>query len=286
MTEATTPEILAVLPFEDLSRDDQIQHLNDYHGYDAVARDSKVTKATLESYHRGFHDQPNNRTFPIVVAHEHRALSAQDFAGASDLVKALEKPLTVTERNALKQLVDNDFDSLNKEIDTQASIVLAARLAESTATFALKRQEVDTVNAAIEQAKAQVHKEILQVFEVFGATFKSIQESAESKGITVKGGSIDRYGMSPYQRADDYLERSVGSWTVEVQGEKEEQAAIQADVRREQNAARLAADRQRLGVNRQIMLAAIPEAIRPLVAEIPTAKSLLATVAENKQIEA
>lgn len=276
MTEATTPEILAVLPFEDLSRDDQIQHLNDYHGYDAVARDSKVTKATLESYHRGFHDQPNNRTFPIVVAHEHRALSAQDFAGASDLVKALEKPLTVTERNALKQLVDNDFDSLNKEIDTQASIVLAARLAESTATFALKRQEVDTVNAAIEQAKAQVHKEILQVFEVFGATFKSIQESAESKGITVKGGSIDRY----------YLERSVGSWTVEVQGEKEEQAAIQADVRREQNAARLAADRQRLGVNRQIMLAAIPEAIRPLVAEIPTAKSLLATVAENKQIEA
>lgn len=276
MTEATTPEILAVLPFEDLSRDDQIQHLNDYHGYDAVARDSKVTKATLESYHRGFHDQPNNRSFPIVVAHEHRALSAQDFAGASDLVKALEKPLTVTERNALKQLVDNDFDSLNKEIDTQASIVLAARLAESTATFALKRQEVDTVNAAIEQAKAQVHKEILQVFEVFGATFKSIQESAESKGITVKGGSIDRY----------YLERSVGSWTVEVQGEKEEQAAIQADVRREQNAARLAADWQRLSVNRQIMLAAIPEAIRPLVAEIPTAKSLLATVAENKQIEA
>lgn len=276
MTEATTPEILAVLPFEDLSRDDQIQHLNDYHGYDAVARVSKVTKATLESYHRGFHDQPNNRSFPIVVAHEHRALSAQDFAGASDLVKALEKPLTVTERNALKQLVDNDFDSLNKEIDTQASIVLAARLAESTATFALKRQEVDTVNAAIEQAKAQVHKEILQVFEVFGATFKSIQESAESKGITVKGGRIDRY----------YLERSVGSWTVEVQGEKEEQAAIQADVRREQNAARLAADRQRLGVNRQIMLAAIPEAIRPLVAEIPTAKSLLATVAENKQIEA
>jgi hypothetical protein len=276
MTEATTPtpEILAVLPFEDLSKDDQIQHLKDYHGYDAIARDSKVTKATLETYHTGFHVHPYQGNYPIVVAHEHRALSAQDFAGASDLVKALEKPLTITERNALKQLVDNDFDSLNKEIETQAAAVLAARLEESTASFAAKRQEVDSINTAIKDAKDQARKAIGQALDAFEATFKALQEDAESKGITVRGGTTERYYI---------VDRSIGGTTVEVVGEAEALNTIRADVRREQNSARLAADRRRLGVNRQIMLAAIPEAIRPLVAEIPTAKSLLATVA--KQIE-
>ena len=284
MTDATTNAPLAVLPFQDMTRDDMLAHLKEYHDFDATRRDAKVTKDNLINQHLIRHQAG----WSVAIEHEHKALDANDLAEAGDLVRSLEKPLTVAERNALKALIVNDFDSLSKEIDATSGRLLRERGDQVTADYADKKVAAEGISNALSDATKDLadairvvqvnHNDALAAAKADAEkAVQAIKDKATTQGVSVKGAEVsDRYSLP-----------SISGWEVDAEGEQAARQQATMEVRREAAAAHLAADRQRLAVERQIMLAAIPEAIRPLVDAIPNAKALLAQVTKaDKQIEA
>lgn len=244
---------LEALPFEDMSKTEQIAHIREYHGRRTESRD---TKAQIQWRHDNLHASDDQGSNPSrLIAHQHVALVVASPVGVRrDLTAPLDKPLNASERKALKDLVDNDFAALKQEIRRFASDATTAKRNEVMADWEAKgARKQEFLNRANDLRRTYAENVI---------TLKAEADAAGIELTRLEGG-----GYTPQ---------------VTVKGLEEALRLVSNEIASEMDRALMTLERQRLTAQRQVLLAGITAEALNLLGEIPTAAQLMTEAALDR----
>jgi hypothetical protein len=177
-----------------------------------------------------------------------------------------DKPLNVSQRKVLKELVDNDFDALKSETQQFASDALEAKKAEIETDWADAKEKVPAFVEQLRELKTRQQKEIADLNEKHERQRQRIRDAADKAGILVKD--------SGYH----------GDVVGEVQGLKDAIAKAVADNRAMTERALLSLQRQRLTAQRRVLLSGVDADSAKILDTIPDAQTLMVN-AQRQQAE-
>jgi hypothetical protein len=306
------------------------------------SKDTKATKSDLLALHEKLHEvlDSDERTHQIYPGDEHAdrvALSTwyvhsdrgtrsapvpayehthsdpifePDIAAIKDGFRidndpVSDKPLSAAERTLLRELVDNDFNTLKKQMQAYASDVLAAQLREintewderAKAASALlekagkvKRAYQKKYNALLlkheEERRTLIekHRAIEETLsEAHGAEWLAIVHEAEEAGVTMvedsrqvplkkEPGKKQEYATELYYRAEALGRQEAIDKATELN--KRELARAELELQKEQ-----------LTAQRKVLVSGVSKAAASLLDKLPDAKSLMMEAVTNKPKE-
>lgn len=227
-----------------MTRDDMWKHLSERHPRHPWLP-AKSTKGELIRLHTRLHISTD-------LDHEHYA-SGEDIAVAlqetsTDLTVVVVPPLTVSVRRSLKDLVENDYSMLRREIEEYAAAASAA---------ALKEIEAEFVEKTVEAAK--ILKEAQAQCQAWQHQIDQMVSDAAAQGIKLEL-TTQRYHGVPEK--------------VTVPGLQEAKSAKQTEIHVEKNRALQKAEKGRLAAQRQVLLSGITQEGLDLLKTIPSAKDM------------
>lgn len=198
-------------------------------------------------------------------AHEHLAP-----VGAADVVASIkrgEKPvgyLNASERKALKELIDNDFRTVEAEIKQFAADVREERKAQVQADFDQKKQGAD-----------RFRQELNDLCANFDVDLQEVKDRAARDGLQITGMA---------HRA------STATMSIVPVGLDEAMRKVDQEVNADRDRALTAHRKAWLAAQRTVLLTGVPEGVAQAVLDsIPDARALMAqtlgTDAERKSIE-
>lgn len=211
------------------------------------------------------------RTIPIKprVEHIHTEVPVPDTVteaakkiGKGSVSNTPVASLNASERKALKELVDNDFEMLKQEMAQMASDMAANAVAEVEAEWATRREAWKDF-----RHKAQ------RLLDKQDKARRALIREAEEAGVRLR--LMDGYGRAAIE--------------AEVKGYEEALIAARAAAKAQLDRALLTLERQRLSAQREVLLTGVTKEAAVVLDAIPDAKTLMveaAAAASSKQIEA
>lgn len=300
MAEEQTETVEVVMgPFADMLKDEQLDHLAEFHGWRPSY--SKVTKDELTSIHdskhrihdeavangswkavegSGRHSAANWYTYSTQehpasrytnqmfwLDHRHEALLPENAEDLRQQIEALdlEKPLTASEKKAMLDLVNNDFQTLKREMEVFALDLRAQRKKDAEEESKAMQEGVNDWRARAHKISEEYSAAKRALDEQFVENRRALNAEAKAAGYEIQW---DNYGRSNHE--------------VIVTGLQQRLAKIEAETQTEIATAKATLERERLVATRKIMLAGIPKGAVSLVQSIPTAKSLMEKAAANR----
>jgi hypothetical protein len=293
MSENTTPEILPALTEKSTIADIK-SHLQKYHGfviYRGVRKDELLFKhrvvhaETAEALEPLYQERfpsmrpeeraqrvasqmernAENNTRMIPHAHESELLAEPTDQRLLDILKDPDKPLpntplTVSERKVLKDLIDNDFRALLRELEQFALEARAAQENEIITEYADKTMAMNAITSE--------YSELLNRQYIERVDFANAQRELG-------------YAPGPVYAP------SGTNLSLRVVGKEEAMRRALADYENAIRTARNAVETQRLNAQRRVLLAGLTPAAREMLNDIPDAKTMMIQAqVSTEQIEA
>lgn len=276
--------------FEDMSKQEQIDHLRDFHfdGKNLLAYAwSSYTKDDLVRIHTDMHAGRwanyirGNSLSKSLVPHEHTNFDTSALTSTvQEQLDALgiDKPLSSQQKKALLDLLNNDFATLSAELDVYADEKLASRKEEARKEGETKAPVLAEFQTKARALSEECHRETEKLKALYEEKANALLEEAESNGITTS------YNRQTGYKTMDRIRSFV------IKGLSERYQEIEKETRAEISVARNALNREKLVATRKIMLAAIPRDSAKLIDKMPSAANLMREAATaraaTRQLEA
>lgn len=261
MTTPVTESLTEAVPFEDLTKDQMIEHLvqvhqmPDYRVREMHRYNAKQTKDDLVRNHEHSHRGQRGAAMPgsDVPNHVHTALTVEGASFDADTQTLdLAKPLTKSEAT-LTQLVNNDFDRL------------ATDMRQLAADQQAERAEVITKEWEAKKDKSEFYRtKGLAIIDNYRTARDALVEKARTDGITLQLPSMAVDVQAKLEGKDTALR----------------EARTQIDLHLQR--AQMALTRQKLTVQRQILLATVTPEAQKVLDVVPTAQSLMLHAAQEE----
>lgn len=246
-------------PFELLSQKEQWRHLNGYHEYPMRRHlDSKSRKSAYEDAHSMSHLQDASIRRP----HTHTAVAAaseapEDPTSGKDLDGVdLSKPLNVTQRRALRDLVENDFLAMKAEINQMADDMAKQRRDELTREWAARGADAD-----------QFERRGAELMETYRTAGAALIAEAQAAGVEL---------------AMPRIKDSYPSLEAKVTGLHEALREVEQEVEADRRRALNTLERQRLTAQRKVLLTGVTQEALNILDTIPTASQLMLEAAAQR----
>jgi len=271
--------------FEEMSKQEQIDHLKDFHfdGANLLSYAwSSYSKADLEQAHRKLHAGTwHSRNLKPMIPHEHTNFDTSALTSTvQEQLDALgiDKPLSSQQKKALLDLLNNDFATLSAELDVYADEKLASRKEEARKEGETKAPVLAEFRSKAIALSEEYNREVEKLKALYEEKANTLLDAAEANGITTL------YNRGTGYKTVDRIRNFV------IKGLTERYQEIERETRAEISVARNALNREKLVATRKIMLAAIPRDSAKLIDKMPSAANLMREAATaraaTKQLEA
>lgn len=252
MTDSTETEAsIDLAPFELLTHKQQWAHLRDFHRVPYYKLNTKSRKGEYEAWHHNSHLRGEN----VREDHTHAAFAPKGDDPRTDIEPLdTSRPLNASQRKALKDLVDNDFQALKSEIQQFATDMARQRRDELRAEWAERGADPSSF---IERAEA-----LAQEYRV----------AADALRLEARQAGIDLDMPTLYQ--DKIKARTDGL----VEAIREAEQEIKADQVRALNTL----ERARLTAQRKVLMSGVDQEALSILETIPTAHDLMVQAAAER----